>query len=48
MFFEIAIQGFALESKKSATHKQIGAAEASSLLNGQFRGQGSLTEMDQT
>jgi hypothetical protein len=30
-------------AKKSATHKQIGAAEASSLMDGQV----SLTEMDQ-
>jgi hypothetical protein len=35
-------------AKKSATHKQIGAAEASSLMDGQFHGQVSLTEMDQT
>jgi hypothetical protein len=31
-------------AKKSVTHKQIGAAEASSLLDGQV----SLTETDQT
>jgi len=31
-------------AKKSATHKQIGAAEASSIMDGQV----SLTEMDQT
>jgi hypothetical protein len=35
-------------AKKSATHKQIGAAEASFIMDGQFRGQVSLTEMDQT
>jgi hypothetical protein len=35
-------------AKKSATHKQIGAAEASSLMNGQLRGQVSLTETVQT
>jgi hypothetical protein len=31
-------------AKKSATHKQIGSAEASSIMDGQV----SLTEMDQT
>jgi hypothetical protein len=35
-------------AKKSAAHKQIGAAEASSIMDGQFHGQVSLTEMDQT
>jgi len=35
-------------AKKSATHKQIGAAEASSIMDGLFHGQVSLTEMDQT
>jgi hypothetical protein len=34
--------------KKSAPHKQIGASEASSLMDGQFHGWVSLTEMDQT
>jgi len=34
------------KAKKSATHKQIIAAEASSLMNGHFRGQVSLTEND--
>jgi hypothetical protein len=35
-------------AKKSAIHKQIGVAEASSIMDGQFHGQDSLTEMDQT
>jgi hypothetical protein len=35
-------------TKISAAHKQIGAPEASSIMDGQVHGQVSLTEMDQT